>query len=235
MADVTLDQEVIINLLAKIEALSDRIAHLESIEQSAGAIGSSYPTFLLTRRTTSLNAGANALRLVTLSTNSPAAQGLGGKKKNQKVMISLPHSKLSVDWPTLLNFCAKGNVDVQTRSIIILFLRISVFLYIAIAVLSMIILNPFLWQNPVNEIKSMSEFHLNYSKGEHVAESNFSWWQPIIWLISPMKEFPYIFPQFLDVLILFLALIGWPRELKSWVGVFPVQWSLRQNRNTYKL
>src|SRR3990167_4563543 len=76
MADINPD--LIELLLAKIQVLEEKVAHLQSIEQSSGAISTAYPTFLLTRRTPSLNAGANALRLVTLSTNSPAAQGLGG-------------------------------------------------------------------------------------------------------------------------------------------------------------
>jgi sugar lactone lactonase YvrE len=64
----------------------------------------------------------------------------------------------------------------------------DLFLYLGVAVLTFLILDPAIWRNPPLYLYQSLAFHPQYAQGEHVAAVGYPWYQPLRWL---SKSFPY--------------------------------------------
>ncbi len=81
-------------------------------------------------------------------------------------------------------------------------------------------LDPILWHSPISELIKSVTINVNYSINQHVKEIGYPFWQPIIWLMIPIPQYPNIpvaffnFPGnyifWADSLIFILALMGLP-------------------------
>ena len=97
-----------------------------------------------------------------------------------------------------------------------------------------------LWHDPFNRLLESLTYHLLYSRGAHVAEVGYPWYQPIIWVFtsSPAQWHPNVFFYFgFDGLISIIAVSGLKREwierrwLVIWLAsgmlfllVWPTKW-----------
>ncbi len=85
--------------------------------------------------------------------------------------------------------------------------------------------NPHLWADPLNRLYTSLAYHLQYSQGLHVQDSNLPWYQAINWITASVTWHPdvFFFPT-LDLVIFILALagmvVGWRKDL--WIGVWAV-------------
>ena len=83
------------------------------------------------------------------------------------------------------------------------------------AVSTFFVLDVTLWHDPFNRLLEMVTFHVSYSQGAHVAEINYPWYQPFLWVLtsSPARWHPDVFFYFgFDGLIAIFAIAGIKRE-----------------------
>ena len=59
---------------------------------------------------------------------------------------------------------------------------VSGLLYIALAGLSFLALDPALWGNPIQRLIDSLLFHTQYAQSAHVAEVGYPWYQPFLWI-----------------------------------------------------
>jgi sugar lactone lactonase YvrE len=89
--------------------------------------------------------------------------------------------------------------------------------YLAVAAGTFFILDPAIWQSPVQRLYSSLFFHAQYAESAHVQEVGYPWYQPLIWLAAskPFEWHPGVFfynpaegPFSVDGIIFILALFG---------------------------
>ena len=59
---------------------------------------------------------------------------------------------------------------------------VSGLLYIALAGLSFLALDPALWGNPIQRLVDSLLFHTQYAQSAHVMEVGYPWYQPFLWI-----------------------------------------------------
>lgn len=59
---------------------------------------------------------------------------------------------------------------------------ISGLVYIILAGLTFLALDPYLWSNPTQRLIDSLLFHTQYAQGAHVAEVGYPWYQPFLWI-----------------------------------------------------
>ncbi|MBX7214796.1 MAG: sugar ABC transporter permease [Thermoflexales bacterium] len=107
----------------------------------------------------------------------------------------------------------------------------------ALAALTFIAADPYLWPDPVGRLLASVFYHAGYAGGADVQRANFPFWQPFVWLAGSV---PWSRPAFLfslDLLINGLALLGlrrlWRRYrvMALWLAVgmafllvWPTKW-----------
>lgn len=105
-----------------------------------------------------------------------------------------------------------------------------------LAVLVFFACDPYLWPDPIHRLQASLSFSTAYSEGDYVKSFQYPIWQPLRWLSRPVTTFkarviPQVagnFPVAWDALIMWLAVLGFPRLAKKqplyalWlvVGVF---------------
>jgi ligand-binding sensor domain-containing protein len=102
---------------------------------------------------------------------------------------------------------------------------VDILLYLAVAVAVFWLLNPTLWRDPLVRLYDSLFFHLRYSRGEHVQQVAYPWYQPLYWISRspPSLWHPDVFFYFgLDGVISSLAVIGcyWEWRRRRWVVVW---------------
>ncbi len=75
--------------------------------------------------------------------------------------------------------------------------------------------DPYLWPDPINRLKDSIVYHAGYAQSQHVQESGYPIWQPLVWLSGPVPWHPGVFVVSLDLLFTLLALFGFPRLWKK--------------------
>jgi 4-amino-4-deoxy-L-arabinose transferase-like glycosyltransferase len=95
-----------------------------------------------------------------------------------------------------------------------------------VAVAAFFALNVTLWHHPFERIMEALEYHANYQRGVHVAEVNYPWYQPFIWLFvsTPGDWHGGIFLYDIDPFIAVFAFAGISREWKDrrWLVIWLV-------------
>jgi hypothetical protein len=97
----------------------------------------------------------------------------------------------------------------------------------AIAVLTFLLLNPTLWNDPLDRFLAMGGFYASYTQGADVAARAYPWYQPLIWIgSSPAADWHqaiYFYFGF-DGLIFLFALAGarivWRDRTQHWLLVW---------------
>lgn len=97
--------------------------------------------------------------------------------------------------------------------------------YGLVALLVFWVANPTLWNNPIQRLVEIVTFHLNYSHGTDVAEANYPWYQPLVWLKTTVTLHPavWLYP-YVDPLVSAAAVIGlyFERKQRPWLVVWIV-------------
>ncbi len=101
----------------------------------------------------------------------------------------------------------------------------SLVIYLGLAILTFFCLNPALWHDPFTRLFDSLFFHTQYARSAHVQQSDYGWYQPLIWLARsmPAEWHPevYFYLGF-DGFIFWLAVFGlrveWQKRL--WVLVW---------------
>ena len=95
-----------------------------------------------------------------------------------------------------------------------------------VAIAAFFTLNVTLWHQPFERVMEALEYHANYQSGAHVAEVNYPWYQPFIWLFvnTPGDWHGGIFLYDIDPFIAAFAFAGILREWKErrWLVVWLV-------------
>jgi len=110
-------------------------------------------------------------------------------------IIALRRSKHSRDgWLWLsagaLGLTAAGKYSYFPIMIVILYIffvekrysLIGLVLYLGVAGITFLALDPALWQNPVERLVESLRFHTQYAQGAHVQEVDYPWYQPFLWI-----------------------------------------------------
>jgi hypothetical protein len=59
---------------------------------------------------------------------------------------------------------------------------VSGLLYLALAGITLLALDPVLWSNPIQRLGDALLFHVQYSQSAHVVETAYPWYQPFLWI-----------------------------------------------------
>lgn len=155
-------------------------------------------------------------------------------------VIALKHSNARFDrWFWLsaiaLGMTAAGKYSYLPIIVVIAYLFIWVkrfsflsgILYLAMAALTFLALDPALWSNPIPRLIDSLLYHAQYSQSTHVVETAYPWYQPFLWIT---RSWGYdwhpdvIFYFGIDGLIAIFAAIGlvltW--KLHRWLVVWAV-------------
>ncbi len=110
-------------------------------------------------------------------------------------------------------------------------------LYVLIAGLVFVLLDPILWPNPPGRLWESLTFHLRYSQGSDVQRASFPWFQQWLFMSRPVPWHPGIFVLAPDGWIFLLALAGLPLLIRRepltaawlltgwlWLTVWPTKW-----------
>ncbi len=76
--------------------------------------------------------------------------------------------------------------------------------------------NPRMWSDPLGRLAQSLLFHGDYAQSAHVRESNFPFWQPLVWLLGPVPWHPGVFVVALDTFIAVLAGLGLGRLWRTY-------------------
>ncbi len=55
------------------------------------------------------------------------------------------------------------------------------------------LLNPYLWNDPLNRLVDSLLFHSRYTQGADVVRAGYPWWQPFIWVATALQWHPRVF------------------------------------------
>jgi ABC-type sugar transport system permease subunit len=77
-----------------------------------------------------------------------------------------------------------------------------------LAVLAFIAADPFLWSDPIGNLKSSILFNVDYSQSTAVQDAGLPVWQPFVWLLMSVPWHPGVFVIAFDALISLFALFG---------------------------
>jgi 4-amino-4-deoxy-L-arabinose transferase-like glycosyltransferase len=89
-------------------------------------------------------------------------------------------------------------------------------LYGLVALAVFWLLDPTLWRHPLGRLAEALTFHVRYSRGEHVQEVGYPWYQPLYWITRspPLTWHPEVFFYFgLDGLI---TVVGAANLVREW-------------------
>jgi len=93
-----------------------------------------------------------------------------------------------------------------------------------ISVIVFFIADPYLWPNPFDRFMDSILFHANYPKSSAVANYDYPWYQPVLWLFRPFEYYdPRPTTAFLiniDTLIFVFAVIGLHRTAHTQSVIF---------------
>jgi hypothetical protein len=99
--------------------------------------------------------------------------------------------------------------------------------FAALATGSFVLLNPTLWNEPLQRLLALGGFHVAYSQGSDVAAAAYPWYQPLVWIAtSPAADWhPTIYFYFgFDGLITLFAIVGiralWRDPTHHWLLVW---------------
>lgn len=134
----------------------------------------------------------------------------------------------------IAGFVTLAFLIIRTRSVR------SVLLYVAIAVATFFLADPYLWTHPASRLWESLTYHWHYAHGEHVVSTGLPWYTPFKYFLEAMPTQWHrgvFLTGIADVLILPLALIAVPRAVRerpiwvAWAGVgllfllfWPTKW-----------
>lgn len=85
----------------------------------------------------------------------------------------------------------------------------------ALALLAFYLFDPALWPDPAGRLRESLLFNTGFAASEHVEQSGFPWFQPILWLLGGLPWNPGAVPLRLDGVFGLMALLALRRMLRE--------------------